>query len=498
MRGSSWRCIQFGRQVSVNVAAVPEFTRNEIDPLPLYFSRPARFRSRLHFSMKTQASSATLRDRVNEDMSRIRAELEALVRIPSISHPGHDPSQLGRSAEATATILRDAGCETKIVEIEGVPAVSGHVAAPADAPAVLLYAHHDVQPTGGRDLWHSDPFEPIEKNGRLYGRGTSDDKSGVVIHAGALRAHDARPPVGVTVFVEGEEEWGSPNLSKFLDEYRGELRADAVILADSGNWRTGQPGLTVSLRGIVACDIEVRTLDHAVHSGEFGGPVPDALTVLAKTLATLHDDRGNVAVKGIATGKADPLDLTEEELRKQVGMRPGVKLIGDGGITDRMWMRPSVSILGIDAPSLTESTNQLVPFARARVSMRIPPGQNADAAMKALAEHLRSHVPWGAEVTVTPRGAGKPYRLAGEGNAYEAMRRAMKEAFGRDPVFVGAGGTIPFVADFAKTFPQATLLLTGAGDPFSNAHSENESLDLKDLERSTLAEALFFEYLAAP
>src|SRR2546428_390926 len=434
MRGSSWRCIQFGRQVSVNVAAVPEFTRNEIDPLPLYFSRPARFRSRLHFSMKTQASSATLRDRVNEDMSRIRAELEALVRIPSISHPGHDPSQLGRSAEATATILRDAGCETKIVEIEGVPAVIGHVAAPAGAPTVLLYAHHDVQPTGGRHLWHSDPFEPIEKNGRLYGRGTSDDKSGVVIHAGALRAHDARPPVGVTVFVEGEEEWGSPNLGKFLDEYRGELRADAVILADSGNWRTGQPGLTVSLRGIVACDIEVRTLDHAVHSGEFGGPVPDALTVLAKTLASLHDEKGNVAVKGIATGTADPLDLTEEELRKQTGLRPSVRLIGDGGITDRMWMRPSISVLGIDAPKLTESTNQLVPSAKARISRRIPPGQGHEGAMEAHANHLHSHGPWGAEVKVEPRGAGRPYRVKTEGKAYDARRAALSEAFDRPAV----------------------------------------------------------------
>src|SRR5437867_5549076 len=498
MWGSSWRCIQFGPHVSVNVAVVPELPRNEIDPSPLCFRRPIAGGSRLLFSMKTQASCATLGDRVSEDMPRIRAERETLVRIPSISHPGHDPSQLRRAAEATAKILGDAGCETKIVEIEGVPAVIGHVAAPAGAPTVLLYAHHDVQPTGGRDLWHSDPFDPIEKNGRLYGRGTSDDKCGVVMHAGALRAHDSQPPVGVTVFVEGEEEWGSPNLGKFLNEYGSELRADAVILADSGNWRTGQPGLTISLRGIVACDIEVRTLDHAVHSGEFGGPVPDALTLPAKTLAQLHDERGNVAVAGIARGTADPLDLTEEELRKQVGMRPGVKLIGEGGITDRMWMKPAGSILGIDAPKLTESTNQPAPSPRARVSMRIPPGQDADAALEALAEHLRTHVPWGAEVTITPRGAGKPYKLAGEGSAYDATRRAMREAFGRDPVFMGAGGTIPFVADFAKAFPKATLLLTGAGDPFSNAHSEDESLDLKDLERSTLAEALFFEYLAAP
>src|SRR5437764_2590695 len=269
---------------------------------------------------------------------------------------------------------------------------------------------------------HANPFEPIEKGGRLYGRGASDDKCGIAMHAAAIRAFAGKTPVGVRLFIEGEEEWGSPNLGKFLDEYGDDLRADAVILADSGNWRPGQPGLTISLRGIVACDIEVRTLDHAVHSGEFGGPVPDALTVLAKTLATLHDDRGEVAIAGLARGKADPLDLTEDELRRQVGMRPGVKLIGEGGITDRMWMKPSVSILGIDAPKLTESTNQLVPSAKARVSMRIPPGQDHEAAMKALSEHLRSHVPWGAEVKVEPRGAGRPYRVKTEGKAYDALR----------------------------------------------------------------------------
>src|SRR5256885_15016256 len=219
MWGSSWRCIQFGPHVSVNVAGVPELPRTEIDPSPLCFRRPDRGRSRLLFSMKTQASSATLRDRVSDDMPRIRAELETLVRIPSISHPGHDPSQLGRSAQATATILRDAGCETKIVEIEGVPAVIGHVAPPAGARTVLLYAHHDVQPTGGRDLWHSEPFEPVEKNGRLYGRGTSDDKCGVVMHAGALRAHDSRPPIRGTGVVEGEKGRGSPHPRKFLYAY---------------------------------------------------------------------------------------------------------------------------------------------------------------------------------------------------------------------------------------------------------------------------------------
>jgi len=448
--------------------------------------------------MTVATGTGEIQARVRADMKRVRDELERLVRIPGTSHPGGDPKDLRRSAEETERILRDAGMETRLLEIEGAPtAVLGRIPAPAGAPTVLCYAHHDVQPTGPRDLWKTEPFEPVENGGRLYGRGTSDDKCGVVIHAAAVRAWGGKPPVGVTVFVEGEEEWGSPNLGRFLERYGADLRADAVILADSGMWRAGHPAITVTLRGIVACDIEVRTLDHAVHSGEFGGTAPDALTVLARTLAKLHDDKGNVAVPGIAKGPSDPLDLTEDELRAQTGLRPGTKLIGDGGITERMWTRPAVSILGIDSPRTLGSTNQLVPSARARVSMRIPPGQDAGAAMEALTSHLRASVPWGAEVTITPKGAGKPYRVDASGPAFAAMERAMREAWGRDAVRMGAGGTIPFVADFAKAFPKAALLLTGAGDPTSNAHSENESVDLSDLERSCAAEALFFSFFDA-
>lgn len=446
----------------------------------------------------TLATGATeIQARVRADMKRVRDELERLVRIPGTSHPGGDPKDLRRSAEETERILKDAGTETQLLEIDGAPtAVLGRIPAPAGAPTVLCYAHHDVQPTGPRELWRTDPFEPVEKGGRLYGRGTSDDKCGVAIHAAAVRAWGAKPPVGVTVFIEGEEEWGSPNLAAFLSKYGDLMKADAVILADSGMWRAGDPAITVSLRGIVACDIEVRTLDHAVHSGEFGGPTPDALTVLAKTLAKLHDDKGNVAVPGILKGTADPLDLTEKELREQTGMRPSVKLLGDGGITDHMWARPSVSILGVDSPRIEGSTNQLVPSARARVSMRIPPGQDSDAAMEALTKHLRASVPWGAEVTITPKGAGKPYKVDASGPAFAAMERAMHDAWGKPAVRMGQGGTIPFVADFNKAFPKAALLLTGAGDPTSNAHSENESVDLGDLEKSCVAEALFFQYLA--
>ena len=428
-------------------------------------------------------------------MPSVRQNLERLVRIPSVSFEGFDPENVRRSAEATRDILDAAGMRTRILQVDGAhPAVVGRLEPPPGAPTVLLYAHHDVQPEGPIDRWTSPPFEPVERDGRLYGRGAADDKSGIAVHEAAVRAWGARPPVGVTVFVEGEEESSSEHLPEFLARYRDELRADAVILADAGNWRVAEPAITTSLRGIVAVFVEVRTLDHAVHSGEYGGPIPDALTVLIRTLATLHDERGNVAVPGLAAGTADPLDLTEEELRGWAGVRPHVQMIGEGSLTARMWTRPAISILGIDAPKVFEASNQLVPAARAKVSMRIPPGQDPDAARDALVKHLEASVPWGADVTVTPEASGAPYRLKAEGPAFDAMRRAMREAFGREPVEMGAGGSIPFLAAFAETFPGAALLLTGAMDPTSNAHSEDESVDLADLERSALAEALFLGY----
>jgi acetylornithine deacetylase/succinyl-diaminopimelate desuccinylase-like protein len=432
-------------------------------------------------------------------MPEIRADLEALVRIPSVSFAGFDPAQVERSCQATVDLLAKAGMETRTLRIEGShPAAFGRIPGPPGAPRVLLYAHHDVQPPGPDSLWSSAPFEPEERGGRLFGRGAGDDKSGVAMHVGAIRAWEGRPPVSVTVFVEGEEESSSEHLPLFLGAYRDLLEADAVILADAGNWRAGEPALTTSLRGIVNLFVEVRTLDHAVHSGEYGGAFPDALTVLVRTLATLHDERGRVAVSGLVSGPSDPLDLTEDELRAWTGARPRLELIGEGALTARMWTYPAIDVLGIDAPSTVEAANRIVPWAKAKVSMRIPPGQDPDHALTALTKHLESNVPWGADVTVTPEAAGAPFALTTQGPAFEAMRRGMREAFGRDAVDMGAGGSIPFVAAFAETFPDAALLLTGAMDPTTNAHSEDESVDLADLERSTLAEALFLGYLGQP
>ena len=439
-----------------------------------------------------------MNERVDAIFPQVREDLERLIRIPSVSAPDFDPKQVRASAEATAEILSASGLrDVRYLEVEGAhPAVLGELPAPDGAPTVLLYAHHDVQPPGREEEWESPPYEPVERGGRLYGRGSSDDKCGIAMHQAAVLAHEGRPPVGVKVFVEGEEEIGSPFLSRFLERYRDDLGADAIVLADSGNWRDGQPALTTSLRGLVDCVVEVRTLDHGVHSGFLGGVFPDALTVLSRLLATLHDERGRVAIPGLMEGEAEPLDLTEEEVRTWVGAVPGLETIGEGSLTSRMWTRPAVSILAIDAPSVAEASNTLIPVARAKVSLRLAPGQDPAAAEDALREHLESNVPWGAQVTVGEGAAAHPFAVDGRGPAFGAMRAAFREAWGVEPVETGQGGTIPFVKEFADTYPSASILLIGVGDPDSRAHGVNESVHLDDLRRGCLAEALFLHHLA--
>ncbi|HEX4744010.1 MAG TPA: M20/M25/M40 family metallo-hydrolase [Candidatus Limnocylindria bacterium] len=441
--------------------------------------------------------AADLRARVREVMPRVREAHARLVRIPSLSAAGHDPAPVRQSAALTAELLRGIGAEARTLEAKGGhPAVVGRIAGPAGSRTVLLYAHHDVQPPGPDSRWSSPPFEPVERDGRVFGRGTSDDKAGIAAHLAAVLAHGGKPPCTVLFFIEGEEESGSKHLRGLLEGERERLRCDAVVIADSGNWRIGQPALTTTLRGVVDCVAEVTVLDHAVHSGGYGGIFPDAVTCLARILATLHDDQGRVAVRGIAARDADPLDLTEDELRAWTGARPGLRTIGEGSFTSRMWTRPAISVIGVDAPSVHDSSNQLVPAARARVSMRIPPGQPAKAALDALCAHLREAAPWGAEVKVTPGSAGEPFVASTKGPAYDAMHAALADAWGRKALDIGIGGSIPFLADFAELFPEAELLVTGVGDPSSNAHSEDESLHLADFENVCVAEARFLELFA--
>lgn len=436
--------------------------------------------------------------RVHDLFPSLTEMLADLVRIPSVSAHGYPAEEVRRSAEHVAGILRDSGfSNVELLELEGAhPAVFGEIPGPEGAPTVLLYAHHDVQPPGPAEEWRTGPFEPFIADGRMYGRGVSDDKAGIVMHLGAVAAFDGKLPVGVKVFFEGEEEIGSAHLGGFLDRYAELLAADVIVIGDSGNWRVGQPALTTSLRGLVSCVVEVRTAANAVHSGMYGGAFPDALTTLARLLATLHDEEGNVAVSGLVAYEADPLDLTEEEVRDQMGTVPGLHSIGDGGLTSRLWTKPAISVLAVDAPPIAEAINQLVPVARAKVSMRIAPGQDPSAAMNALRAHLLENVPWGADITFVSSEMGSAFHLAISGPAPTAWKEAMREVWGTEVVEMGVGGSIPFVADFSNRYPDAAILLTGPGDPTSAVHAPNESQHLGDLEKSVLAEAMALALLA--
>ena len=441
----------------------------------------------------------TLAQAVQQVLPSVRADLERLVRIPSVSADPAAAPHLRASAEAAADLLSGAGLpEAEVLTVPGgQPAVVARRPAPPGAPTVLLYAHHDVQPTGDLASWHTEPFQPTESGGRLFGRGAADDKAGIAVHLAALRAHGGRLPVGVTVLVEGEEEIGSPTLLPFLDTFSGRLAADVVVFADAVNWTADVPSLTTSLRGGATVTVELRTLDHAVHSGLFGGPVPDALTALCRLLATLHDERGDVAVAGLTRGTAVPADLTEVRLRADAGLLDGVQLTGTGGLTDRLWAAPAITVIGLDAPATRAAANTLLPAARAKVSLRVAPGDDADRACDALQAHLRAHAPWGAHVTVTSGGTAAPYTVRTGGRAYRTARQALAEAWGTPALDIGAGGSIPFVTAYAGRFPDAEILITGVEDPDARAHGANESLHLATFERACLAEALLLRNLVA-
>jgi acetylornithine deacetylase/succinyl-diaminopimelate desuccinylase-like protein len=446
----------------------------------------------------TTLSVDELRAAIDREMPGVRADLERLVRIPGIAFDGFDFTPLERSAEAVAELLRGEGLDVQISRIgNGHPAVIGKRPGPPGAPTVLLYAHHDVQPTGDLSIWISDPFEPTERDGRLYGRGAADDKAGVMAHIAALRAFGDQLPVGVVLFIEGEEEFGSASLEALLAKHRDELASDVIVIADSGNWDIGVPALTTSLRGIVNSFVTVEVLDSAVHSGMYGGALPDALMVLSRLLATLHDDAGDVAVAGLASKEGSPLDYPIDRFRAEAGVLESVELIGTGRLIDRVWTKPTISILGVDAPSTHVAPNAIVPKAKAKLSMRLAPGDHPKPAYEALKAHLAKHVPWGAKITFEFEHDGEPCVIDATGKYFDAARDAFREAWeGTEPVEIGVGGSIPFIATFQEMFPEASILVTGVEDPNSRAHGPNESLHLGEFARVCFAEALLLRNVA--
>lgn len=436
---------------------------------------------------------------VERVLPSVRTDLERLVRIPSVSADPEASDQVRESADRVAELARDAGAAAvDILSVaDGAPAVVAHWPAPEGTPTVLLYAHHDVQPTGPVDEWTSDPFEPTERDGRLYGRGAADDKAGLAAHIAALRAFDGEPPVGVVLFVEGEEEIGSPTFTRFLETYQDKLAADVIVVADSMNLSIETPAVTTSLRGLVDCFVEVSVLERAVHSGLAGGPVLDALTALCRLLAKLHDENGDVAVPALVSDELFSVELDETRYREESGILDGVELSGTSSLANRLWAKPAISVLGIDAPVVADASNILVHKARAKVSMRIAPEQDHHKAMDALSKFLEANAEYGAQVAVSPNSMGGGCRLDDTTPAYAAADSAFEEAFGVTPTRIGMGGSIPFIADFQRLFPDASVLVTGVEDPDSRAHGIDESLHLGQFSQVCLAEALFLQRLAS-
>jgi cysteinylglycine-S-conjugate dipeptidase len=452
-------------------------------------------------------TSAALRARVAELFPALQADLEALVRIPSVSAAAFDQAYVAASAAATEQLLRDVGLpDVQILSARrpdgtpGAPAVVARRPAPEGAPTVLLYAHHDVQPPGDPATWDTDPFEPTRVGERLFGRGAADDKAGIVAHLGALRAlglpDGVDLPVGVTVFLEGEEESGSPSFRAFLEAHRDLLAADVIVVADSTNWKVGVPALTTSLRGLVDGVVELRVLEHAVHSGMFGGAVLDAVTLMSRLVATFHDEAGDVAIEGLVTAPEPEVDYDEAALRADSSLLDGVALAGTGTVSGRLWTKPALSVIGMDVTSVAEASNTIAPSCTAKISLRLAPGQDPAAADQALAAHVAKYAPFGAHVTWRPGEAGKPFLAPGDTAAMRAARAAFTEAWGTAPVDVGVGGSIPFIAELLELFPSAAILVTGVEDPDSRAHGANESVHLGELQKVVLAEALLLTKIA--
>lgn len=440
---------------------------------------------------------SVLRARVDAVMPGVVDDLARLVSLPSCAFPGFPAEPVLAMADATVELLRRSGLpDARLVEVpDGYPVVYGEHPAPPGAPTVLLYAHYDVQPAPADQGWTVDPWLPVIRDGRLYGRGAADDKSGIAMHAATLQAFEGDLPVGLRVVIEGEEETDS-HLEAFALAHPEMFAADVIVIADGGNEQVGVPVLEVSTRGGVVVDVEVSTLRQPVHSGIFGGGAPDALLALVRMLSTLHDDNGDVAVAGLTAGEWSGGETDAELFRRAAGVLPGAGLVGSGRLASRLWSRPAINVIGLDAAPTVGAVNALAPRARAIVSMRIPPGVDAAEQRRLLVEHLESVVPWGAQVTITADAAWPGWTTATDGPALTAARQVMADVYGAPTGLIGSGGSIPLLTTLQQLNPDAEFVLWGAEDGAqANIHSADESVDLGELGRAALAETLLLARL---
>jgi acetylornithine deacetylase/succinyl-diaminopimelate desuccinylase-like protein len=446
---------------------------------------------------------AELRDAVTEQMPRMRDELAELVAFRSVADPTiYPPEECERAAAWVRDAFADAGVEDVGLSrtSDGSLAVHGHTQAPNGAPTVLLYSHYDVQPALGEDQWITPSFELAERDGRWYGRGTADCKGNVVMHLAALRAlrevHGGFP-TGVKVICEGSEEQGTGGLEAFVPENAELLAADAILVCDAGNSAVGVPTLTTALRGVAHVDVTVEALGSAMHSGMYGGAAPDPLAGLVAMLASLHDAAGNTTIDGVdASGRWQGAPYPPEHFRADAQVLDGVELIGSGSVADMVWARPAVTVLGIDVPAVAGSVNAIQPRAAARVSLRVAPGQSAQAAQDALIAHLEKRVPWRLRCEIERVAAGEPWVGSLEGPAFQALKAAMEAAYGRELTTEGQGGSIPLCSVLAETYPTAEIFLMGVEEPKCMIHAPNESVDPSEIAHIALAEAMFLERYA--
>jgi acetylornithine deacetylase/succinyl-diaminopimelate desuccinylase-like protein len=449
-------------------------------------------------------AAADLAAAVGGLMGRARDDLAELVAFKSVHDPAQfPPEECEKAAQWTVDAFTEAGFEnvTASETDDGSKAVHGVAPGPEGSPTVLLYCHHDVQPPLGEDEWKSPVWELTERGGRWYGRGAADCKGNAIAHLTALRAlKDVNGgfPCTIKIVSEGSEEQGTGGLERFVEANPEVLRADAICVVDSGNAAAGLPTLTTTLRGMTSVDVRLDALASAMHSGMFGGAAPDPVAGLIALLATLHDERGNTTVDGLAAdGRWSGLEYSPERFRSDAGVLDGVDLLGDGTPAEMLWARPSATVLGIDVPPVVGSVNAVQASARARVGLRIPPGVAARDAQDLLVAHLESHVPWNLRATIERGSLGEAWVGSFDGPAYEAIKEAMAEAFGREMTTQGVGGSIPLCNTLANVYPDAEILLYGVEEPTCLIHAPNESVDPKEIERIALAEALFLERYAA-
>jgi acetylornithine deacetylase/succinyl-diaminopimelate desuccinylase-like protein len=434
-------------------------------------------------------------------MPRLEDDLARLVAVPSVSavdYPEETRPALLEAHELVLDLLQDAG----VTELDShrlpntAPFITGEIPAPDGAPTVLLYGHYDVVPAGDESKWETPPFEPTVRDGAMFGRGSADSKANVIAHVGALRAWEGRPPVGVKLVIEGQEEVGSA-LNTYPQTHPDVFRADAMLIADMGSVRPGLPTLTVALRGTAMPTVEVETLVGPKHSGQYGGAAPDALIVLLQALATLHDEHGDVAVAGLRREEWEGAGYSEEEFRELAEVLPELPLVGSGGLGSRVWSGPAITVTGIDVPSVDNALNAVAPRSRASLNLRIHPEQDAVEAQAALIAHLEAVRPFGIELTVRPGAIGNGFAADTSGPAYEAATAAVRAAWGTDPSFAATGGSIPLVNALHAAVPEAEILLLGATDGYANIHAPNERVLLDELEKSVAVEAEFFAAFAA-